>query len=72
VLTTGVPFRARSWSSATNRKPFREESNRERERREWLEEGERLKDLEEDFSAAKLERKREAVIPAVSRSRGQR
>lgn len=30
------------------------ESNRERERREWLEEGERLKDLEEDFSAAKL------------------
>jgi len=30
------------------------------------------KDLEEDFSAAKLERKREAVIPAVSRSRGQR
>ncbi|MGH8924537.1 MAG: hypothetical protein ACRDWA_07890 [Acidimicrobiia bacterium] len=30
------------------------ESTRERERREWLEEGERLKDLEEDFSAAKL------------------
>ena len=30
------------------------ESNRERERREWLGEGERLKDLEEDFSAAKL------------------
>jgi hypothetical protein len=30
------------------------ESNRERERREWLEKGERLKDLEEDFSAAKL------------------
>lgn len=30
------------------------ESKRERERREWLEEGERLKDLEEDFSAAKL------------------
>jgi hypothetical protein len=30
------------------------ESKRERERREWLAEGERLKDLEEDFSAAKL------------------
>jgi hypothetical protein len=30
------------------------EPNRERERREWLEEGERLKDLEDDFSAAKL------------------
>lgn len=30
------------------------ESNRERERREWLEEGERLKDLEENFSTAKL------------------
>jgi hypothetical protein len=30
------------------------ESKRERERRAWLAEGERLKDLEEDFSAAKL------------------
>jgi hypothetical protein len=30
------------------------ESKREQERRQWLEEGERLKDLEEDFSEAKL------------------